>query len=64
MDKLSAVETRLESILAKADKADWNLKFDVMHSGVSRLLRELRPIPPIEDWRNGHYGEKEETKAG
>lgn len=59
MVKQDAVLECLERIVAKAEAADYNLKFDVMYNGCKRLIRDLRPLPPITDWKNGHYGEQE-----
>lgn len=43
----------LERVVAKAEAADYKVKYDVLVTGVKRVIRENRSTP-IENWKDGH----------
>lgn len=52
--KESKLVMALEAAVAKSEAADYKVKYDVLHTACKRIIREARPLPPIENWRNGH----------
>lgn len=55
MNSVSVVKA-LASAVAKAESADYRVKYDVLHTACKRIIREATPHP-IEDWKNGSWKE-------
>lgn len=53
----------LERAVAKAEAADYTVKYDILHTACKRVIRTLSAKAyPVENWKDGSYKAETQTK--